>query len=45
MAPTLSLYEAFSQMPDPRCASGRRYPLAAVLTLTTVAMLSGARSL
>jgi hypothetical protein len=41
----LSLYEAFGEVPDPRKASGRRHPLQAVLTLTAVAMLSGARSL
>jgi len=35
----------FSQVPDPRSASGRRHPLSAILTLATVAMLSGARSL
>lgn len=41
----VSLYERFEQVPDPRHASGRRHPLAAILTLTTVAMLAGARSL
>lgn len=45
MPQTLSLYEAFGQVPDPRDASGRRHPLQAILTLTSVAMLSGARSL
>ena len=45
MSEMLSLYEAFGEVPDPRQASGRRHPLQAVLTLTAVAMLSGARSL
>jgi len=40
-----SLWEVFGQVPDPRSRRGRRYPLQAVLTLTSVAMLSGARSL
>lgn len=40
-----SLSALFEQVVDPRAASGRRYPLPAILTLTTVAMLSGARSL
>jgi hypothetical protein len=45
MPQTFSLYEAFGQVPDPRDASGRRHPLQAILTLASVAMLSGARSL
>ena len=45
MPQTLSLYEAFGDVPDPREASGRRHPLPAVLALASVAMLSGARSL
>jgi hypothetical protein len=45
MSQTFSLYEAFGQAPDPRDASGRRHPLQAILALTSVAMLSGARSL
>src|ERR671933_101925 len=39
------LLEAFSRVPDPRHAGGRRHPLPAILALSTAAMLSGARSL
>lgn len=39
------LLEAFASVPDPRKPRGRRHPLAAILTLATAAMLSGARSL
>jgi hypothetical protein len=42
---SVSLWELFVEVPDPRDASGRRHPLQAVLTLTSVAILSGARSL
>lgn len=45
MADPISLYEAFGEVLDPRDASGKRHPLQAVLTLTSVAMLSGCRSL
>jgi hypothetical protein len=45
MARSVSLWEVFREVPDPRDAQGRRHPLPAVLTLATVAMLSGARSL
>ena len=45
MSKSVSLFEAFSKVPDPRGAQGRRHPLPAILTLTAVAMLSGARSL
>lgn len=45
MLARVSLWEAFGEVPDPRQASGRRYPLQAILTLTSVAMLSGSRSL
>jgi len=44
-AAPLSLWEAFADVPDPRDASGLRYPLPAILTLTATAMLAGARSL
>jgi hypothetical protein len=45
MSKTVSLWEAFAEVPDPRGAHGRRHPLPAILTLAAVAMLSGARSL
>ena len=45
MSGSTSLWAAFSEVADPRDSSGRRHPLQAILTLTTVAMLSGARSL
>lgn len=45
MSQAISLWEAFTQVPDPRDAQGRRHPLPAILTLTSVAILSGARSL
>lgn len=41
----VSLYDIFSEIPDPRSRRGRLYPLAAVLTLVATAMLCGARSL
>jgi len=44
-AKKLSLWETFGEVPDPRSPLGRRHPLQAVLTLSSVAMLSGARSL
>src|SRR5438552_5495962 len=40
-----SLVIAYAQVPDPRSGKGLRHPLPAVLTLMTVAILSGARSL
>jgi hypothetical protein len=40
-----SLLAAFARVPDVRSRHGRRYPLPALLTLATAAMLSGARSL
>jgi hypothetical protein len=45
MAQAVSLWAAMSAVPDPREASGKRHPLQAILTLSAVAMLSGARSL
>lgn len=45
MAKSVSLWDAFAEVPDPREASGRRHPLPAILTLTSVAILSGCRSL
>jgi hypothetical protein len=44
-APAVSLSEVFATVPDPRAASGRRYPLTAVLNLLAVALLAGLRSL
>lgn len=41
----LSLLAAFARVPDVRSRHGRRYPLSALLTLATAAMLAGARSL
>lgn len=41
----VNLIEVFASLADPRDASGRRHPLAALLTHATVAMLAGARSL
>jgi DDE family transposase len=40
-----SLYEVFAQIPDPRDRRGTIYPLPAVLTLVSTAMLCGCRSL
>jgi len=38
---THSLYQAFSQIPDPRSKRGIRYPLAVILTVVTLGKLSG----
>lgn len=40
-----SLHAAYARVPDVRSRHGRRYPLPALLTLATAAMLAGARSL
>lgn len=40
-----SLLRALAELPDPRSRHGRRHPLPALLALSTVAMLAGARSL
>ncbi len=40
-----SLYELFLCLADPREPQGRRHPLAAMLTLATTAILSGAKTL
>lgn len=45
MAQGISLWEAFAEVADPRERSGQRHPLQAILTLTSVAILSGCRSL
>lgn len=45
MGQNISLWEAFGEVPDPRERSGQRHPLQAILTLTSVAILSGCRSL
>jgi hypothetical protein len=45
MKQNISLWEAFAEVPDPRERSGQRHPLQALLTLASVAILSGCRSL
>jgi DDE family transposase len=42
---SISLFDCFSTVPDPRSAHGKRHPLCAILTLCSVAMLCGCRSL
>jgi hypothetical protein len=42
---SISLFDCFSSVPDPRDASGKRYSLNSILTLCSVAMLCGCRSL
>jgi hypothetical protein len=39
------LWECFAALPDPRSPLGKRHPLPAILSLITVAVLCGARSL
>ena len=43
-ADIIPLVELFGEMPDFRQASGKRYPLAAILALACAAMLCGYRS-
>lgn len=45
MDSALALTDVFATIPDPRAASGRRYPLPALLNLIAVATLAGMRSL
>lgn len=45
LSKSISLLESFESVPDPRQASGRRHPLSAILTLASVSILAGARSL
>src|SRR5450755_3091864 len=44
MTTPLSLLSVLAEVPDPRSCHGRRHPLSAILALTVVAMLGGARS-
>lgn len=44
MTAPFSLIEALAQIPDPRRRRGQRHPLAAILSLTVLAMLSGCKS-
>jgi hypothetical protein len=44
MSASLSLLEVLAEVPDPRSRHGRRHPLPAILSLTVLAMLSGAQS-
>ena len=44
MVPFSRLLDALSEVPDPRRAEGRRYPLAPLLLFTVLALLSGATS-
>jgi hypothetical protein len=43
--PNGTLWDAFSTVPDHRSRQGRRYPLPALLTLATAAMLCGRQTL
>lgn len=42
---SMSLFDCFAAVSDPRSRFGKRHPLQAILTLCTVAMLCGCRSL
>lgn len=42
---SISLWDSFAAVPDPRSKLGKRHPLTAILTLCSVAMLCGCRSL
>src|SRR5580698_10101559 len=42
---SISLFDSFASVPDPRSALGKRHPLNAILTLCSVSMLCGCRSL
>jgi predicted transposase YbfD/YdcC len=42
---SISLFDCFAFVPDPRSSLGKRQPLCAILTLCSVAMLCGCRSL
>lgn len=42
--PELSLVDVFADVPDPRSRQGRRYPLAPVLSLVTLGLLMGYKS-
>lgn len=44
-SPAPALLEVFATLPDPRKPRGSRHPLPALLSLTTVALLAGMRSL
>jgi hypothetical protein len=44
MSTALSLLTVLADVPDPRSPHGRRHPLTAILSLTVVAMLAGAKS-
>lgn len=44
MVPFSRLLSALEDIPDPRRAEGKRYPLAPLLLFTVLALLSGARS-
>ena len=44
MVPFARLLSALEDIPDPRRAQGKRYPLAYLLLFTVLALLSGARS-